>query len=142
MMKWLSSGFYIRVVVPLEHHPPVYLLYTPLILPSVSLPMEDFLSSMWSSLSLSENEAISLEINPKKLSLPKNAIIGKLAMKKHVSLYEVDKGLKHIWEATKELESTRIGDNLYLFTFKSDRSMERVLENQPWNFRGSLVLLD
>lgn len=104
--------------------------------------MEDFLASMWSTLSLSKNEAVTLEINPKKLSLPKNAIIRKLAMKKHVRLFEVNKGLKSIWDAVKDLESTLLGEILYLFMFKNDRTMERVLENQPWNFRGSLVILD
>lgn len=60
------------------------------------------------SLSLIEYKSITLDIDPNKLSIPKFAIIGKLAMKKHVSLVEVDKGLKAIWNATKELESTLV----------------------------------
>lgn len=58
--------------------------------------MEDILASMWSTLYLTKNELITLDIDPNKLSVPKVAIIGKLAMKKHVSLFEVDKGLKSI----------------------------------------------
>lgn len=45
--------------------------------------MEDVLASMWSSLSLTENESITLDIDPNKLYVPKFTIIGKLAMRKH-----------------------------------------------------------
>lgn len=58
--------------------------------------MEDVLASMWNTPSLTENESITLEIDPNILSVPKFSIIGKLAMKKHVSLLEVDKGMKSI----------------------------------------------
>lgn len=72
---------------------------------------------MWNSLSLTENEAITLEIDNNKLSVPKNALMGKLAMRKHVNTFEVDKGLKSIWEANNDLETTLLGNNLYLFAF-------------------------
>lgn len=91
--------------------------------------MDDFLASMWSNLSLSKNEAITLEIDSKKLSVPKNALVGKLAMKKHVSLFEVDKGLKSIWDAAKDMESTLLGENLFLFTLKNEWVLERILES-------------
>lgn len=105
-------------------------------------PMEDILASLWNTLSLIENEAITLELDPNILSVPNFSIIGRLAMKKHVNLLEVDKGMKSIWSVDKELETTVVGDNLYLFSFKSERALERILTNQPWNFRGSLMLLD
>lgn len=82
------------------------------------------------------------KIDPKKLSVPKNAIVGKLAMKKNMILFEVDKGFKSIWDTAKDMDSTLLCENLYLFTFKNDRTMDRVLEYQPWNFRGSLVILN
>lgn len=104
--------------------------------------MEEFLASMWKSLSLSKNEARTLEIDPSKLSIPKKAIIGKLAMKKHVSLYDVDKGFKIFWKTGKEMETTQMGDNLYLFVFKNEQTIQRILENQPWNFRSSLLIMD
>lgn len=77
--------------------------------------MDEFLASMWSSLSLAENEAATLEIDPNKLLTPKNGLVGKFAMKKHISLYEVDKGLKSIWNAVNDMESTILGENLFLF---------------------------
>lgn len=58
--------------------------------------MDEMLANMWNSLSLTENEAITLQIDNNKLSVPRNALLGKLAMRKHVSTFEVDKGLKTI----------------------------------------------
>lgn len=49
--------------------------------------MKDILAMMWNSLSLFENENMTLNINVNKLSVPKNALVGKLAMKKHVSAF-------------------------------------------------------
>lgn len=63
-------------------------------------------------------------------------------MKKHVSLFEVDKGLKSLWHVQNDLETTTIGENLYRFTFSTANIYESILEKQPWNFRGSLVILD
>lgn len=63
-------------------------------------------------------------------------------MKKRVSLFDVDKGLKSIWNVAKELESTQVGENLYLLSLKNEATLERVMGNQPWNFRGSLIILE
>lgn len=104
--------------------------------------MNDMLATMWNSLSLTKNEAITLEIDNNKLSVPKNALMGKLAMRKHVSTFEVDKGLKSIWEANNDLETTLIGNNLFLFAFNKESTCDRVFDKQPWNFCGSLVLLE
>lgn len=107
-----------------------------------TLIMEDILATMWNSLPLSKNEALTLNIDTNKLSAPKNALIGKLAMKKHVSSFELDKGLKSFWDANNAMETTPIGDNLFLFAFEEADTCECIFKNQPWNFRGSLVLFD
>lgn len=85
---------------------------------------------------------MSLQLLISKLSTPKFAIVGKLVMKKHVSIFEVDKGLKSIWNVVNAMETTLIGDNLYCFIFQNENTVERIMDNQPWDFRGSLVLLD
>lgn len=65
--------------------------------------MDESLAAMWNNFSLSKNEQITVEIDSKKLSTPKNALIGKLTMKKHVSVFEVDKGLKSIWNVVNAM---------------------------------------
>lgn len=56
--------------------------------------MDEILASLWNSLSIADNEALTLNIADEKLSLPKFALVGKLAMKKFVSVAKVDRGLK------------------------------------------------
>lgn len=59
--------------------------------------MDETLALMWNTLSLDENELVTVDIDPNSLSSPRFAIIGKLAIKKHVSPNELDRGLKFIW---------------------------------------------
>lgn len=96
--------------------------------------MDEILASMWNSLSLSENEAVTLTIDEIKLSTPKFAIIGKLAMKKNISTMDVDKFLKSIWRTANIMETTLVGENLYLFSFTDQAMQERIFNKQPWNF--------
>lgn len=103
--------------------------------------MEETLTLMWNNLSLSENEAITTHIDPLKLSPSKNALVAKIARKKYATLFEVDKGFKSMWNVPLDLETTVIGENLYLLSFSSDTLCERILEKQPWNYRGALVIL-
>lgn len=117
------------------HNPYYNLFYSP-------HPMEDILASMWNSLSLSENEAITLKIDELKLSTPQFMLIGKCAIQKIVSSFEVDKNLKAMWGTTTTMETTLLGDNLYLFSFTDEATREHIYDKQPWNYRGSILLLD
>lgn len=104
--------------------------------------MEDVLSTLWDNLSLIENEATTININPKKLSSPTNALIGRLAMRKFVSIFDIEKGLRNIWDMTTSMEINQLGDNLFMFEFKDSKACKRIYNKQLWNFRGSLFLLD
>lgn len=63
-------------------------------------------------------------------------------MKKHISVSEVEKSLRIIWDVANAMEVTLLGDNMFMFTFYDARTCEHVFEKQPWNYRGSIVLLD
>lgn len=104
--------------------------------------MEDILASMWNNMRLTENETTTLHIDPTKLSIPNNALVGRLIMHKHVSPFELEKGLRSICDATNTMEATLIGDNMFLFVFANSQTCDHILEKQPWNFHGSLILLD
>lgn len=103
--------------------------------------MEDTLAIMWSNLSLSKNEASTIVIDPTKLSIPQNALVGKLAMRKHINLVEMEKGLRVIWGVANAMEVTTLGENLFMFSFSEATACERVLTKWPWNYRGSILLL-
>lgn len=104
--------------------------------------MEETLASLWNSFSLSESETSTIIIDQSKLSTPVNAIVGKLVMKKFMSLFEIERGLKMIWNVKSEMETTRLGDDIFMFAFSDRKTCERVVDNQPWNYKGSLILLD
>lgn len=40
------------------------------------------------------------------------------------------------------METTYLGDNMFMFVFYDKKTCERIVDNQPWNFRGSLLLLE
>lgn len=88
--------------------------------------MEDALASLWSNLSLFENEAATINIDPSKLSTPSNALIGRLAMRKHVSDFDLKKGLPNIWDVNTAMDITQLGENLFMFEFKDDKACDRI----------------
>lgn len=103
--------------------------------------MDELLANMLKN--LSENEATTLFIDPSKLSAPPtNALVGRLAMKKHTTVAEVETSLRIIWEVGTSMKVTVLGDNLYMFSFKDGRACDWIFQKQPWHYRGSLLLLD
>lgn len=104
--------------------------------------MEDTLTTLWENLSLIKNESTTINIDPKKLLAPSNALIGRLAMKKHVTSFKHEKGLRSMWEVPSAMDVTLLDEYLYMFAFKDGKACERVYEKQPWNYRGLLLLLD
>lgn len=104
--------------------------------------MEDTLAIMWNNFSLSKNEASTIISDPAKLFVPHNALVGKLAMRKHVNLAEMEKGLRVIWGVANAMEVTILGENLFMFPFIEANAYDRVLAKQPWNYQGSILLLD
>lgn len=77
--------------------------------------MEEILATMWNSLSLSESESTTLTIDDLKLNTPKFTLIGKLAIKKYVSTFDVDKGLKSMWKTVNTMETTLLGKTFTCF---------------------------
>lgn len=35
-----------------------------------------------------------------------------------------------------------LGDNLLLFSLSDEATRRRIIENQPWKYRGSVILLE
>lgn len=104
--------------------------------------MEDTLASLWNSLSLTDCETSNIVIDRSKLSTPANTIVGRLAMKRFVSLFEIEKGMRSFWEIKGAMETTRLGDNLFMFIFDDKQICNRIIEEPPWNFKGSLLMVE
>lgn len=104
--------------------------------------MEDGLYSLWQKLSLTESETITINIDLAKLMNPINALVGRLAMEKFASIFDLEKWLKSICDLKTPLKITQIGDNLYMFELIDKKVCDRIFNKQPWNFRSSLLLLE
>lgn len=63
-------------------------------------------------------------------------------MKKHVTTFDLEKGLRSMWEIAANINVTLLNENIFMFEFKDKNACERIYEKQPWNYRGSLLLLD
>lgn len=63
-------------------------------------------------------------------------------MKKHVNTFDLEKGLRVIWDVFSAMDVTQLGDNLFMFEFQDNRACDRIFNKQPWNYRGSLVLIE
>lgn len=111
-------------------------------LPNNFPTMEEELSSLWNGLTLTESESQTVVLDTEKLITPSNALIGKLAVRKFASLYDLEKGLRMIWDVKTPLEITQIGENLYIFELVDRRVCDRIYNKQPWTYRGALILLD
>lgn len=66
--------------------------------------MEGALTTLWENLSLTENESDTINIDSTKLLAPSNALIGRLAMKKHITTLDLEKGLRSMWEVPTTME--------------------------------------
>lgn len=60
--------------------------------------MDDKVDILCNGLSLTEVEASLTKIEPENLISPINALVGRLAIRKFVSLYDLEKGLRSAWD--------------------------------------------
>lgn len=73
---------------------------------------------------ISDSESTTIIIDPTKLSIPEKTLVEKLAMKKFVSLLDIEKGLKFIWELKDHMDINRLSANTFLFSFRDKKKCE------------------
>lgn len=71
---------------------------------------DESLATLWENLSLTERENTTINIDSKTLLFPSNALIGRLAMKKHVIAFELEKWLRIMWEVPAALKVTLLNE--------------------------------
>lgn len=79
---------------------PYYTSFPNLFLPFVFRrpTMDDKVDILCNGLSLTEVEASLTKIEPENHISPINALVGRLAIRKFVSLYDLEKGLRSAWD--------------------------------------------
>lgn len=108
----------------LESESPLYIVN---ILTTPLQSMEDTLPTLWNSLTLTDSETTTIVIDQSILSTPENAIVGRLAMKRFVSHFDIEKSMRSFWEIRGAMETTRLGDNIFMFVFDDKMICNRII---------------
>lgn len=100
--------------------------------------MVDELTSLWSSLQLSDGERAKIEVQAievkKTVKSGQSCIVGKLVSDRIVSKETIKDTLLWWWRLGGAFTFKVRGDNLFLIEFKQARDKARVLEGRPWVF--------
>jgi hypothetical protein len=75
------------------------------------------------------------------VSPPSLTLAGKIMSLKSVSSSSIKTNLLQAWHFLKSLTSEYKENNLVVFTFEDDADLSRVLDNSPWNIKGSPLFL-
>ncbi|XVF58583.1 hypothetical protein PTKIN_Ptkin07bG0077600 [Pterospermum kingtungense] len=106
--------------------------------------MEEELSDMWRSLSLTEDEEIDIEaedsLENESTSGGRNWLVGKLVTSRPFNKEAMMGTMKAIWKLNREVEIMTLEENLFLFKFQGKKDKARVLDGAPWTFDKHLLL--
>jgi hypothetical protein len=108
--------------------------------------MADDLSSLWGNFSLADEEDGELEIQKTEvievLKRGQHCVIGKLLSDRIVSKETVKDKFLRWWKLSGSFTFKILGGNLFLVEFETISDKARVLEGGPWDFEGSLFLVE
>ncbi|XP_042952250.1 uncharacterized protein LOC122289336 [Carya illinoinensis] len=106
--------------------------------------MEEDLAKLWNKLSLTKEERYELVITEQDVQVTtekrKLCLVRKFIADKRVNR-DAFKSTMMKWKATTSIRIFDVGENLFLFEFKSDKDMCKVWEGQPWMFDMNLLCL-
>lgn len=108
--------------------------------------MDDLINE-WKKFSLkgSEKEAV-IKIETKMVEEIKDQVnhclIGKLLSNRLITISAIKKAMNGAWKTRKKFEVEFAGKNVYAFKFQSQEDRDWVLNNGPWLFDKSLVILE
>lgn len=99
----LERGHHFQVFI--THCDSLIILQLTLMNPNtISSNMEEALSSLWSSLSITDSESTTIIIDPSNLSIPDNALVGMLAT---IPVETLEKGKEKVGEEKKKTNSRK-----------------------------------
>lgn len=103
------------------------------------------LTEKWKSFSILEDEGNIISITPelaeKGRKLIPVGLVGKLLTKRFINKSNFSKFMKQIWNVNSKMDFRMIAENIFLFTFKNEEIIERILASEPWSYNGALILL-
>ncbi|KAK9283688.1 hypothetical protein L1049_011938 [Liquidambar formosana] len=107
--------------------------------------MDEQWEALWNKLVLTEEEKEDIEatatVNGDGTKVGRFCLIGKLLTDKPFNIEAMKSTLRMVWRLVKGVAITEVGRNLFVFQFNHPLDRRRVLDNGPWTFDKSLVLL-
>lgn len=107
--------------------------------------IDEDLEALWRKLQLTEEEEEGV-IMPKEIFYESpiwspNCLLGSLLTKKGFNREAFKSTMEKVWRETPLKRITEVGENLFLFQFRSADDCQIVINGGPWNFDDRLVLL-
>lgn len=68
-------------------------------------------------------------------------LVGRVVFEREIPLHAVNGGLRRAWPFDPKLDVTELTANVFLCEFSHSEAREKVLDSQPWNIKGYLLVL-
>lgn len=103
------------------------------------------ISSSCAMLSISDEEDEGYSIGEDDIPIQNQVkqfiLVGRLLTEKSVKFNIMKETLAAIWRPGKGMSVQEVEQNLFLFQFYNEKDMKRILEDGPWSYEQSLLLL-
>ncbi|GLT65290.1 hypothetical protein SLA2020_377290 [Shorea laevis] len=99
----------------------------------------DFLISETQALNWKDPPPPLRPCSPKAIRNINLTLIGKLILLKTVPRSHIGLCLQRAWKFVEALSIADMGPNIFLFKFKSDIDIKKVMDQIPWNINGHLL---
>jgi hypothetical protein len=107
---------------------------------NLNLEIEELINHT-NSLSWSDTPLLLSSPSPNTSNLPSLTLVGKVISLIPISKVIIKNNISLAWKFLKSLTTEDREDDLMVFTFDNLEDLKRVLENSPWNIKGSPLFL-
>jgi hypothetical protein len=107
---------------------------------NLNLEIEELITQT-NSLSWSDTTPLLSSPSPNKLNPPSLTLVGKVISQTPFSKVIIKNNISLAWKFLKSLTIEDRDDELMVFSFANLVDLKRVLENSPWNIKGSPLFL-
>ena len=99
------------------------------------------ISKRWQKLSLTDTEGDKFDLSKEKI-IPEFVLVGKFFTQRAINIEALAKIFRPLWRTRRNFEVRAADDNIALFTFELEASMEKVLHGELWTYNRHLVTLE
>lgn len=72
---------------------------------------------------------------------PEQLLLGKLLATRSFRRFIITEIVERTWKTSSRVQISKIGDNIFKFTFGSREDKEMIFNGRPWSFNGAYIIL-